>query len=144
MNSAPDVVSSAYQMLMALGVVLGALLVILYFVKRFLKKDGGGSNSQLIKVISSQYLGIKKNIALVKIPGTILVVGISNDQISLLTKIEDQAIIESIQQEASGITPTFSDHLQEDAAIDVGRRWLERSTVFPPPVARGWRRFPDQ
>ena len=112
MNSAPDVVSSAFQMLMALGIVLGGLLVIFYFMKRYLKRDGGGSNTQLIKVIASQYIGIKKNIALVKVPGTILVVGVSSDKISLLTKIQDKAIIESIQQEASGITPSFSDHLQ--------------------------------
>ena len=112
MNSAPDVVSSAFQMLMALGIVLGGLLVIFYVVKRYLKRDGGGSNTQLIRVIASQYIGIKKNIALVKVPGTILVVGVSNDKISLLTKIQDKAIIESIQQKASGITPSFSDHLQ--------------------------------
>lgn len=112
MNSAPDVVSSAFQMLMALGIVLGGLLVIFYFMKRYLKRDGGGSNPQLIRVIASQYIGLKKNIALVEVPGTILVVGVSSDKISLLTKIQDKAIIESIQQEASGITPSFSDHLQ--------------------------------
>ena len=112
MNSAPDVVSSAFQMLMALGIVLGGLLVIFYFMKRYLKRDGRGSNPQLIRVIASQYIGIKKNIALVKVPGTILVVGVSNDKISLLTKIQDKALIESIQQEASGIAPSFSDHLQ--------------------------------
>ena len=112
MNTAPDVVSSAFQMLMALGIVLGGLLVIFYFMKRYLKRDGGVSNTQLIRVIASQYIGLKKNISLVKVPGTILVVGISNDKISLLTKIEDQAVIESIQQETSAIGPSFSDHLQ--------------------------------
>ena len=60
MNSAPDVVSSAFQMLMALGMVLGGLLVIFYFMKRYLKREGGGSNTQLIRVIASQYIGIKK------------------------------------------------------------------------------------
>ena len=99
-------------MLMALGIVLGGLLVIFYFIKRYLKRDGRSSDTQLIRVIGSQYIGLKKNIALVKVPGTILVVGVSNDQISLLTKIEDKAIIESIQQESSGITSSFSDHLQ--------------------------------
>jgi flagellar biosynthetic protein FliO len=112
MNSAPDVVSGAFQMLTALGIVLGGLLVVFYLMKRYLKRDVGGSNGQLIKVIANQYIGIKKNIALVKVPGTILVIGVSNDKISLLTKIEDKAIIEAIQQEAAGISPSFSDHLQ--------------------------------
>ena len=112
MNSTPDMMSVAFQMLTALGIVLGGLLVVLYLMKRYLKRDVAGSNGQLIKVIANQYIGIKKNIALVKVPGTILVVGVSNDKISLLTKIEDKTIIEAIQQEASGIAPSFSDHLQ--------------------------------
>ena len=112
MNSSPDVVSGAFQMLTALGIVLGGLLLVFYFMKRYLKRDVGGSSGQLIQVIASQYIGIKKNIALVKVPGTILVVGVSNDNISMLTKIEDKEIIEAIQQEASGISPSFSDHLQ--------------------------------
>ena len=112
MNSSPDMVSGAFQMLTALGIVLGGLLLVFYFMKRYLKRDVGGSSGQLIQVIASQYIGIKKTIALVKVPGTILVVGVSNDKISLLTKIEDKEIIEAIQQEASGISPSFSDHLQ--------------------------------
>jgi flagellar protein FliO/FliZ len=112
MNTAPDVVSSTLQMLMALGIVLGGLLVVFYLLKRYAKRDAGGTKGQLIRVIASQYIGIKKNIALVEVPGTILVVGISNDNISLLTKIEDKAILEGLRQEVSGITPSFSDHLQ--------------------------------
>ncbi len=112
MTSSPDVISGAFQMLTALGIVLGGLLLIFYFMKRYLKRDIGGSSGQLIQVIASQYIGVKKSIALVKVPGTILVIGVSNDNISMLTKIEDKANIEAIQQEASGMTPSFSDHLQ--------------------------------
>jgi len=112
MTSSPDMVSGAFQMLTALGIVLGGLLLIFYFMKRYLKRDIGGSSGQLIQVIASQYIGVKKSIALVKVPGTILVIGVSNDNISMLTKIEDKANIEAIQQEASSMTPSFSDHLQ--------------------------------
>lgn len=111
MNTAPDVLSSALQMLTALGIVVGGLLVVFYLLKRFLKRDAGGKQ-RLIRVIASQYIGIKKNIALVEVPGTILVLGISNDKISLLTKIEDKEVQENLRQEVSGITPSFSDHLQ--------------------------------
>ena len=112
MNTAPDMLSTAMQMLTALGVVLGGLIVVFYFMKRFLKRDIGGSKEQLIKVIASQYIGIKKNISLVEIPGSILVVGVSNDNISLLTKIEDKVVLDVLCQESSRITPSFSDHLQ--------------------------------
>jgi flagellar protein FliO/FliZ len=112
MNTAPDLVSSAMQMLTALGIVVGGLLVVFYLLRRFLKRDIGGGKGRLIRVIASQYIGIKKNIALVEVPGTILVLGISNDKISLLTKIEDEEVQENLRQEVSGITPSFSDHLQ--------------------------------
>ena len=116
MNTTPDVVSNAFQMLTALGIVLGGVLVIFYLMKRYIKKGVGNSNGQLIRVIASQYIGFKKNIALVEVPGTILVIGISNDRISLLTKIEDNADLASIRQEASGISPSFVDNLQRLAA----------------------------
>jgi len=116
MTSSPDLVSGAFQMLTALGIVLGGLLLIFYFMKRFLTRDGGGTNGQLIQVIASQYIGAKKSIALVQVPGAILVIGVSNDNISMLTKIEDPANIEAIQQEASGMSSSFSDHLQRLAA----------------------------
>ena len=112
MNTTPDVVSSALQMLIALGIVLGGLLGVFYLLKRYLKRDAGGMKGQFIRVIASQYVGLKKNIALVEVPGSILVVGISNDKISLLTQIEDKAVLEDLRQEVSGITPSFSDHLQ--------------------------------
>ncbi len=112
MNTAPDTVSTAFQMLTALGIVLGGLLVAFYFMKRFLKRDVGGSKEQLIKVIASQYIGLKKNISLVEIPGSILVVGVSNDNISLLTKIEDKVLLDVLRQESSRGTLSFSAQLQ--------------------------------
>jgi flagellar protein FliO/FliZ len=99
-------------MLTALGIVLGGVLIIFYVMRRFLKRDVGGSKEQLIKVISSQYIGIKKNISLVQIPGSILVVGISNDNISLLTKIEDKVVLDRLCQESSRVIPPFAEHLQ--------------------------------
>src|SRR5210317_329185 len=112
MITAPDMLSTAMQMLTALGIVLGGLIVVFYFMKRFLKRDVGGSKEPLIKVIASQHIGIKKSISLVEIPGSILVVGVSNDNISLLTKIEDKGILDVLSRESSRITPSFSDHLQ--------------------------------
>lgn len=112
MNAAPDAFSTTLQMLTALGIVLGGLILIFYFMKRFLKRDTGGVKDRLIRVVASQYIGVKKNIALVEVPGSILVVGISNDNISLLTKIEDTSALDAIRQDASRVTPTFTDHLQ--------------------------------
>ena len=112
MTTAPSLVSTALQMLAALGIVLGGLLVVFYLMKRFLKRDAGGSKEQLIRVVANQYIGIRKNIALVEVPGAILVVGVSNENISLLTKIEDKIALDGIRQETPRLTPSFVDHLQ--------------------------------
>ena len=112
MTTAPDPISTTLQMLTALAVVVGALLVAFYVIRRFLQKDGGGSGNSLIRVIANQYIGVKKNIALVEVPGAVLVLGISNDRINLLTKIEDQALLDGIQANAPRHAVSFSDHLQ--------------------------------
>ncbi len=62
MNMAPDAISTTLQMLTALAIVLGGLFVVVYFLKRFLKRDVGGPGNPLIRVIASQYIGVKKNI----------------------------------------------------------------------------------
>jgi flagellar biogenesis protein FliO len=37
---------------------------------------------------------------------------VSNDNISLLSKIEDPVVLDGIKQETSRMTPSFADHLQ--------------------------------
>ena len=112
MNTAPDAQTRTLQMLTALAVVLGGLFVVFYFLKRFLRRDVGGTGNPLIRVIANQYIGVKKNIALVEVPGTVLVIGISNDRISLLTKIEEPGVLDSIKSNAVRPMPSFADHLQ--------------------------------
>ena len=112
MTTAPDPISTTLQMLTALAVVVGALLIAFYAMKRFLKRDAGGSGNSLIRVIANQYIGVKKNIALVEVPGAILVLGISNDRINLLTKIEDRSILDGIKENMPRQAVSFADHLQ--------------------------------
>ncbi|MGD2097743.1 MAG: flagellar biosynthetic protein FliO [Desulfobacterales bacterium] len=114
MNATPDMLSTTLKMLAALALVLAGLGVFFYFSKRVLQKNIGASGGKMIRVLASQYIGLKKNIALVEIPGAILVVGIAGDTIRLLTKIDDPSILDTLQGPASErITPSFSDHLNK-------------------------------
>jgi flagellar biogenesis protein FliO len=114
MNATPDMLSTAFKMLAALGLVLGGLGVLFFFAKRIMRKDIGGNQQKLIHVLANQYMGMKKNISVVQVPGAILVVGISGDSIRLLAKIEDKEILDQFQKQASGhMTPSFSDHLNK-------------------------------
>jgi len=114
MNATPDMLATAFKMLAALALVLGGLGIFFYFTKRVMRKDIGTSEGKMIRVLASQYIGLKKNISLVEIPGAILVVGIAGDSIRLLTKIEDKAILDQIHDQGSGrIPPSFTDQLNK-------------------------------
>jgi len=114
MSIYPDIIPTAIKMLTALGVVLGGMLVVYYFAKRILKRQVGNSKGKMIRVLESSYIGVKKNISLVEIPGAILVLGITNDNISLLSKIENQETIDGYKKnENKKELLSFSDHLHQ-------------------------------
>ena len=94
----PDLLPSALKMLSALVIVLGGLFLVFYFSKRLIHARNGNMSDKLIRVLSSNYIGVKKTISLVEVPGEILVLGITSDRISLLSKIEDPDIISQFKE----------------------------------------------
>jgi flagellar biogenesis protein FliO len=84
-------------MVIALVVILAGLLLILHLTKRIAQKGARKSKDPLIKVLAHEYIGMKKCISLVEVPGCILVVGISNEGLCLLTKIENEKILEMVK-----------------------------------------------
>ena len=114
MNYHPDLLSTALKMITALVIVLGGLLIVFYFLRRILKRDIGGPSEKLIRVLSSSYIGVKKNIFLIEVPGSILVLGVTSDNIRLLTKIEDEEILNRFKRPEEGKkTTSFSDQLNK-------------------------------
>jgi flagellar protein FliO/FliZ len=113
MTAQPEMLPSLFKMIASLGIVLGGLLLTLWMVRRFVQSRSGQVNGQLIRVIASSTVGLKKNISLVEVPGQVLVLGMTGDRISLLSKIEDPESIRQIRAEASAkaIIP-FTEHLQ--------------------------------
>jgi len=123
MNYTPDLFTTSIKMLSALGIVLGGMFVLFYFMKRYLKRNAIGSTGKLIKVLASSYIGVKKSIALVEVPGAVLVVGITHDNISLLSKIEDKDTLDNFKAQGVDQTQTtFSDQLQK-----ISSRFKDRS-----------------
>ena len=114
MNETPDMLSTALKMLAALGLVLGGLGVFFFFAKKVMHKNIGGNQDKLIHILANQYLGMKKNISAVQVPGAILIIGISGDSIRLLTEIKDKEVLDQFKKQASGnMSPSFSDHLNK-------------------------------
>jgi flagellar biogenesis protein FliO len=117
MNTSPDMITTALKMFGALGIVLGALFVVFYFARRVSRVENTGNKEKLIRVLATKFIGVKKNICAVEIPGALLILGVTNDHITLLTKIEDQEILENIRNhQSTQITSSFSDHLNKIAS----------------------------
>jgi flagellar protein FliO/FliZ len=114
MNYHPDLISTMLKMITALVIVLGGLFIVFYFLRRILKREVGGSSEKLIRVLASSYIGVKKNISLIEVPGSILVLGVTSDNICLLTKIEDEEILNRFKRpEEKKRSTSFSDQLNK-------------------------------
>lgn len=93
-----SLIASFLKMIFALAVVLGLLICVMYFVKAFMQQTNSVSDGQaLINVVSSKYLGPKNRIILVEVLGQLLVVGISNQQMTTLAAIDDPQAIAKIK-----------------------------------------------
>ncbi|MFH1624581.1 MAG: flagellar biosynthetic protein FliO [Pseudomonadota bacterium] len=93
-----DLFSSTLKMIGSLAFVLAGILVTFWIIKKFLSKGGkvfGGRD--VIRILATTYLGQKKVISVVEVADELLVLGITSNHISLLTKIEDGGKIEEIK-----------------------------------------------
>ncbi len=66
-------------------------------------------------MLATHYLGVKKCVSLVEVPGSVLVLGITNDEIKLLDKIEDEAILDELtgSSDEPDEPVSFSEHLRK-------------------------------
>lgn len=113
MNYSPDLTTAAFKMVMALGVVLLIVWGLYRLAKGRLNVQATGRRKKFINIVESQYVGVKKSVTMVQVPGSILVLGIGTDSVNLLTQIDDQEVIRGIQSESSDHRPaSFKEHLQ--------------------------------
>ncbi len=96
MSATPDLTLAAFKMVISLGIVLAIIWGLYRLARKSLPMAQGNGKGKMMHVVESQYLGVKKSIAMVQIPGAILVVGVSPDKVNLLSQINDPAIIKSI------------------------------------------------
>lgn len=121
----PDLFSASLKMASTLGLVLGLMFIVFHLFKKFgLKNSVFGGEGKPIKVLSTGFLAPRKSIALVEVAGDVLVIGISNDQISLLGNVQDPEKIEQIKS-----TVDKKDHLRKPVASSPKP---ENEAVSPP------------
>jgi len=89
-----DILSSITTVFSALALVLGIFLVGLY-VTPYVR--GRGARGGWIKVLAASDLGGKRTIAVVEVVEEVLVLGISPQQISFLSKVENPEIVRRLR-----------------------------------------------
>jgi flagellar protein FliO/FliZ len=92
MNTGPDMLSAGLQMIAALAVVIALIFFLLQWLRRLGHQRTGIGGTKRIRVLESHYLGVKKSVCLVRVPGKVLVLGVCSDRINLLDTIDDDAV----------------------------------------------------
>jgi len=90
--------SSLVKMLFALAIVLGMMIGSMYFIKKILHSTSPAMDrGDLIRILASRYLGPKNSILVVDVAGQIIVVGLSNQQMNVLTTISDKEVLDKLR-----------------------------------------------
>jgi len=93
-----EVIPSGLKMISMFALVLGLMFLIFFGFKKYvLKNTAFGGGNKVVSVLGTWFLGPKKNIALVEVAGEVLVLGMSQDNITLLSSITDEEKIEEIK-----------------------------------------------
>jgi flagellar protein FliO/FliZ len=121
-----ELIPSSLKMFSMLAVVLGIMFLLFFGFKKYVLKNtmfGGGE--KLVNVLGSGFLAPKKNIVLVEVAGEVLVLGMSQDNITLLTNITDPEKIEEIKSKGgkggSGLNWNLGNRQAEEAKASRGK-----------------------
>jgi len=95
------------KMILALGLVCS----VLFFLTRFLKRNGVTKGllplDSGIRLLTTQSIAPQKYISLVEIGGEVLALGISEAQITFLSKIENKELVEKLIADRSNRPDPF-------------------------------------
>lgn len=106
------------KMILALVIVLvlfggGAYLFKFYVLGKFRGMGRFGGANSPIKVLCRSYIEPRKNITIVEVAGEVLVLGVTNNSIECLTKLEDPEAIETVRNAGGRASRSFVDIFQE-------------------------------
>ena len=108
---------------------LGVVFILLFFLMRVLKRTplvtGDSSFDPGIRLLTTKPITPQKYISLVEIAGEVFALGISETQITLLTKIENREFLEKVAARRS-IHPEPLSLLQQ---ISKGSRWVKGGSL---------------
>ena len=79
-------------MIIRLILSLGFIAVVLFYAARLAKKKGLGQGNGLIEIVSRQRLGRTSTVNVVRIADVVLVIGATEEQVTLLAEVDSEAV----------------------------------------------------
>jgi flagellar biogenesis protein FliO len=111
MNADPGLLMPLLKISAALAIVLVLLLLALRGMRRWMGPGAGRDTTALIRVVATHPMGPKKSVSLVRVPGLLLVLGVSSDRIEPLARIDDPALLADVDKTAPAGVARFGEHL---------------------------------
>jgi flagellar protein FliO/FliZ len=87
------------RLLLSLAFVAG----VLWFGARLAKKRGLGQGNGLIEVVARQRMGRASSVTVVRIAGRVLVVGATEEQVTLLAEVDGDVVEETLQERQAAL-----------------------------------------
>jgi|GEM_PF-1967628 flagellar protein FliO/FliZ len=81
--------SELFKTIGMLAIVLGLIVAVLYFVKKYALKVSSGSGRSEFRLLSSFHLGNREKLVMIEVENEKLLLGVTQNRISLLSKYEN-------------------------------------------------------
>ncbi|SDX94783.1 flagellar protein FliO/FliZ [Geodermatophilus africanus] len=85
-------------MVVRLVLSLAFIALVLWFAARVAQKRGLGQGNGLIEVVARQRMGRASSVSVVRIAGRVLVVGSTEEQVTLLAEVDGEVVEEAIAE----------------------------------------------
>lgn len=97
--------TTIFKTLGSLVLVIGLMLLLLAWIRKMGLAKGGSSQEGLITVLDSQMLAPKKQVSVLEVAGTYLVVGLTEQQITLLATLDANDRLTSAAHSRKTLSP---------------------------------------
>jgi len=98
----PGLLSTTINLIISLLFVIGIIYLVMIALKVFYVRAAIPLKSEgIVKIIAKEYIDTKKTVYLIEVAERVLILGGTDDNISLLSEITDKDAIEKIKQGAS-------------------------------------------
>ncbi|HPX60163.1 MAG TPA: flagellar biosynthetic protein FliO [Deltaproteobacteria bacterium] len=93
--------TSFLQMVAALAIVVGLILLTRHFAARFAGGKISGLSSRHIRLIETRYLAPRKSLILIEVGGEYLLLASSDDRLTLLKQVDFMEEIDVVEEEGA-------------------------------------------